>query len=257
MNDVDEANMHKNNEQRVHCFCLCNSNTEKIPMWYLYSGISGQGASLGFTPATMIKFIKSIDRVTTPDGDIILYKDKDFKLDYGWVFYRKSKASSKVMYKRKWYSLKDPEKFNRDNYFIKLYPWEYEKEFRIVIRNTTNQVYDQLVLDIEPIIEKLKIKLAPEIKVPHFKKMIPELTGFTNQYAKKTLPSSLKINMNLFERNIEGYLDYIKCDVEKNEEDRKVNIERICNVVIRNSKCNQCENEKCEFKRRITSNGTI
>ena len=65
MNDIDEAELHCKNKEFIHCFCLCNSDTEKIPMWYLYAGITGQGVSLGFSPSAMIDFISSIKTVTT------------------------------------------------------------------------------------------------------------------------------------------------------------------------------------------------
>ena len=93
MNDIDEAELHKNDKDFIHCLCWCNSNTEKIPMWYLYSGISGQGVSFGLTPSVMLTFIKSIKTITTPDKHTLCI-DKDFDLDYGWVFYRKKESIS-------------------------------------------------------------------------------------------------------------------------------------------------------------------
>lgn len=86
MNDNDEANLHEKDKDFIHCLCLCNSSTEKIPMWYLYAGISGQGASLQFTPAVLLKLIKSIKEVTTIDRETTLHINKDFDIDYGWVF---------------------------------------------------------------------------------------------------------------------------------------------------------------------------
>ena len=35
MNDRDESDLHKSDGEMIHCFCFCNSNSEKIPMWYL------------------------------------------------------------------------------------------------------------------------------------------------------------------------------------------------------------------------------
>ena len=32
MNDVDEIKLHEKEKDFVHCLCLCNSNTEKIPI---------------------------------------------------------------------------------------------------------------------------------------------------------------------------------------------------------------------------------
>lgn len=99
MNDKDEELLHNSEKEFIHCFCLCNSGSEKIPMWYLYSGISGQGAALGFTPSIILRLISSIETVSTPDNKTVLYKDKDFDLSYGWVFYRKPEQRNKIYYK--------------------------------------------------------------------------------------------------------------------------------------------------------------
>ncbi len=63
MNDQEEANRHLKDQERVFALCFCNSNTEKIPLWYLYSGLSGKGAALGFTAAKMMKWLESIQTV--------------------------------------------------------------------------------------------------------------------------------------------------------------------------------------------------
>ena len=236
MNDVDEAELHKEDSDFIHCLCLCNSNTEKIPMWYLYSGISGQGVSLGFTPLVMLNFIKSINTVTTPDGKITLHKDDDFDINYGWVFYRKKEANSQVMYKRKWYSLNDPKNFEKNNYFIKSYPWEYEKEFRIVIHNKTNTPYDKLVLNIEPIYNQIKLKLAPELSNEMFKKILPTLSGFSGFLFENLLHSKLSINMNLCERNFEGFIDYIKTSSTTATDSQKLDYNKICEAISNNCK---------------------
>ena len=59
MNDKNEKELHLNNSESVHALCFCNSNTEKIPMWYLYSGITGKGCALGVTPAKMRDWLRT------------------------------------------------------------------------------------------------------------------------------------------------------------------------------------------------------
>jgi hypothetical protein len=231
MNDVDESKLHNEEKDFVHCLCLCNSNTEKIPMWYLYSGITGKGVALGLTPSVMLELIRSIDTVTNVEGDVILKRDKDFILDCGWIFYRKRDNTSKVMFKRKWYSLTDPDMFEKDNYFIKSYPWEYEKEFRIVIHNKTKIPYDKLVINIEDIYKKLKIKLAPEIFNDLSNDLLPELDVLTSLSLKSVHKSNLGINMNLCKRNFDCFLDYITMDLRKAEEDRVVDVNKIYSVI--------------------------
>ena len=72
MNDKNEKELHPNNSESVHALCFCNSNTEKIPMWYLYGGITGKGCALGVTPAKMrdwIRMIKEVYVVVEEDGE--------------------------------------------------------------------------------------------------------------------------------------------------------------------------------------------
>ena len=233
MNDVDEAELHSQNKEFVHCFCLCNSDTEKIPMWYLYAGITGQGVSLGFSPSVMLELISSIQTITTPDKTIILQKGVDFDLDYGWVFYRKKEAPSQVMLKRKWYSLIDPHNFEDNNFFIKSYPWEYEKEFRIVIHNKTGQKYDRLVLNISDIYKKIKLKLAPELSNEQFADLIPSLPGFFNFLIQAPQKSKLSINMNLCKRNFSGFINYIKLNTNND-----IEYDKICEAIS-----NHCKNK--------------
>ncbi len=227
MNDVDEINIHKATKDLVHCLCFCNSNTEKIPMWYLYAGITGKGVSIGLTPATMLMFIKSIETLTTTDGKTVLYKGKDFDIEYGWVFYRKTDNKTKVLYKRKWYHLENQETFEKDNYFIKSYPWEYEKEFRIVIHNKTNTKYDILVVSIAEIFEKLRIKLAPEITTEEFNELLPSLSGFKQFFSSTLQSSDLSINMNLCKRNYMGFVNFIDTELRRETKNQQLSTEEL------------------------------
>ena len=61
MNDLDEADLHWEKRGDVFALCFSNTGTEKIPMWYLYSGIDGNGAAIGLTPTSMISFVSSIE----------------------------------------------------------------------------------------------------------------------------------------------------------------------------------------------------
>lgn len=235
MNDNDEKELHKEDGSFVHCLCLCNSNTEKIPMWYLYAGIAGDGVAIGLSPSVLIQLIRSIKKLKTEDG-LELFIDQDFDIEYGWIFYRKPEGKSQVFYKRKWYSLKDPDEFSSENYFIKAYSWEYEKEFRIVIHNKTGKSYPKLILDISPIYKKLKLKLGPE-KSQDKKDLLLQNQGFKKYLISKLECSNLGINMNLCDRNFDSFLNYIANSLDGNEEntDVKKMREKICETV--GSKC--------------------
>lgn len=234
MNDLDEIKNHKSDKDFVHCLCFCNSNTEKIPMWYLYAGITGKGISIGLTPATMMTFLKSLDKVYTIDGKTEFTKGKDFDIDFGWVYYRKNEQHSQVIFKRKWYSLSDPDNFDLDNYYIKSYPWEYEKEFRIVFRNKTGVSYDKIAIKITDIYSKIKLRLGPELKAQTFEKILPSLSGFVKYSSTIPSHSKLGINMNLCQRNIKGFVDYLDTDLKKNESEREMkakDVNRIYDIV--------------------------
>lgn len=155
MNDIHEAELHKTEKQDIFVQSFCHSDTEKIPMWYLYGGIVGKGASLGLTPGVMRDYINSIKFVTelVYDSDIKKYVSgrqfeigRDFELQTGWVFYydldRSDQNSSRtntyvqIKYRKNFFSVIDPDEFFSGNYFIKDYPWEYEKEFRLVLINS-------------------------------------------------------------------------------------------------------------------------
>lgn len=215
MNDKEECLLHTKEKDFIHCLCFCNSNTEKIPMWYLYSGVAGRGASIRFTPKIILELISSIDTLTSTDGKNILYKGVDFDIIPGWVYYKKTDEKSQVFFRNKWYSISDPDNFEKQNYFIKSYPWEYEREFRIVIINKTRQAYDRLVVDIDKVYSKLKVKLAPELRKANFEELFSNLEGFKRLSLENYLYSALQIKMDLFNRNFESFVDYVNNDYEE------------------------------------------
>lgn len=216
MNDNNEKELHPNNSESVHALCFCNSNTEKIPMWYLYGGITGKGCALGVTPAKMRDWIRMIKEVYVvvgkkADTEQALSVGKDVSLECGWVFYRKGK--SEIFYRNKWYRIaeKDYDEFENDNFFIKDYPWEYEREFRILIKNKTGKNHDRLAIKIpEKIYPSLKLRLAPELTRESFQAEIKDLEGFQKLFSSNAKESNLGISMNLLSRNEERIHEYAK-----------------------------------------------
>lgn len=241
MNDLDEIVIHEQEKELVHCLCFCNSNTEKIPMWYLYAGITGKGVSIGFTPSVMMRFLNSIETAYTVEDEIKLERGKDFDLKFGWVFYRKKEEPSQVMHKGTWYTLRDPENFDQNNYFVKAYPWEYEKEFRIVFHNKTGKPYDRIKVSLETVYSKLKIKLAPELSMESFEEKLKNLPGFLKYMSSVPLHSNLGINMDLCKRNFDGFIDYVEADFRrKQREIESSKIDRICAIIQSDAKCATC-----------------
>lgn len=174
-NDKIESRRHESEKDFLHVISFCHSDSEQIPMWYLYSGIDGKGAAIKITPATMIEFINSIATVKTSDGKT-LYKDTDFELLYGWVYYVRhhmlhneeeivdsDRPDAGVIYRGVWYDINDWKSFIDGNYFVKDYPWHYEKEFRIVIKNKTQTKCDKLIVQLPITKSGIDVKCAPSV----------------------------------------------------------------------------------------------
>lgn len=231
-NDTGEMNLHKDADM-FNIICLCNSDSEKIPMWYLYSGVDGKGASIGFTPSTLMELIRSIKTAKT-DGGEEWKTGKDFDLMCGWVYYRKKEAPSQVKYKGKWYSVSDSDEFAKDNYFVKDYPWEYEKEFRIIAINKTGKSRSKVKIKIpDSVMKKLKIRLAPET---NDKTAIFEKEGIKKYLDSRILDSGLGISMGLLQRNCREYEEYMK-RVRNNESARKKYLMDVCERIQCQEKC--------------------
>lgn len=253
MNDLHEAELHEKENQDIFVQCFCNSDTEKIPMWYLYGGIVGKGASIGFTPAVMRDYIKSIKFVTELVYDSATNNyvpgeqfeiGRDFELQTGWVFYANynnpdknstiSKSPVKINYRNVFVYVKEADEFFDKNYFIKDYPWEYEKEFRLVFINKTGKKIYKIKIEIpeefrtKP--KKIKIRLAPEFSSSasrvftggDFKSCSDRIHEKGKKYLISVTQSGLRINMDLLGRNrndINDHVinnpDYLKEEVQK------------------------------------------
>ena len=241
MNDVEENELHEENANKIHSFCTCCTSTEKIPLWYLYSGVCGNGARIGFPPLRMLWFLKSIKIVypvinNKTDYKKPLFLDKDFEMECGWVCYF-MRGNKKFLYRNNLYSVRDFSiETKKSNFFIKEYPWEYEREFRIVIKNKTEEVYDKLALHIpEKIISMLDVTSAPEQVFEENLKTELISLGIN---ATKIKASNLKIKMNILQNNKKEIIEHIdewfdeECYEKLNnflneyKESKKVGVER-------------------------------
>ena len=234
MNDLNEAKLHEKNGNKIHSFCTCCSKHEKIPLWYLYSGICGNGARLGFSPGRMLRFLQSISVVYPVENGQVnyalpLHKGEDFQLHCGWVYYLLD-GNNRVAYRNKTYAIPPVDKdVLQKCFFVKDYPWEYEQEFRIVIQNKTAHVYDQIAIPIpEDIISKLEIMSAPEQPFTSKEKEEFEALGIRPDKIKE---STLGIHMNLLRNNRESILDQLDqwCEADR--------CDRICTYIRSKKKC--------------------
>lgn len=240
MNDVFESKLHEDRKGDIFVQSFCNSDTEKIPMSYLYGGIAGKGASIGFTSGVMLSYIRSVrsvkELVRQGDGSFApgetfeVGENKDFELQTGWVFYTKYRKDkngdvdresyARVCYRNAFYNVEDPEAFFRDNYFIKDYPWEYEKEFRIVLINRTGRDIKKIRIDLPEEFRtkknrKIKVRLGPEISSDEdFERYGGEILKQAEKkdgkgYLVSAGKSGLGVRMDLLKRNQDDLNAYI------------------------------------------------
>ena len=248
MNDVYESRLHEDRKADIFVQSFCNSDTEKIPMSYLYGGITGKGASIGFTPDVMRSYIRSIRYVTEltekTDGGRTVFEPgerleigKDFELRTGWVFYTKyrrdesgnadRKTYARVCHRNTFYNVEDPDAFFTENYFIKDYPWEYEKEFRIVLINLTGREIKKIKIDLPEEFRtkknrKIKVRLGPEISCEgesisgetDYERCRREILEKAERkdgesYQVSVQKSGLGVHMDLLSRNQEDLNTYI------------------------------------------------
>ena len=229
MNDLNEAKLHQENGNKIHSFCTCCSKHEKIPLWYLYSGICGNGARLGFTPGRMLSFLKSIQMVyPVEDGTVNyavpLHRGEGFELQCGWVYYLMD-GGNRVMYRNKTYPITSVNlHILQKCYFVKDYPWEYEQEFRIVIQN-------QIAIPIpKEIISRLEIMSAPEQPFTSKDKEDFSAMGIG---ADKIKESALGIHMNLLCNNRDSILEQLDqwCETDR--------CDYICTYIKSKKQCTQ------------------
>lgn len=211
-------------------------------MWYLYGGICGNGGSIGITSKTMVKLILYIreNGVYGAPNDSnelehIAVDDNNFKC--GWVYYIKKNESGIVKNKGHLYNVEGD--INQiEKYFIKSYPWEYEKEFRFVIISDENKDYHHFEIKLdEDIINKFKIKFGPESSQnSEIGNAYQNINNYRDKFPKKFSSSKLKINMDLLNRNKGDIIDNISNLIDKD------NSHEICEAVQNKKYCIEKEN---------------
>ncbi len=117
---------------------------------------------------------------------------------------KKERNTTKFYYKGKFYEISNFEEFveqHNDCYFIKEYPWNYEKEFRIVIIDKQKRNFDRILLPFpEEIAKQMKLKTGKNCVADYAKLPISK---------KQSSKSTLNIKMNLLKKNKYEVLAYI------------------------------------------------
>lgn len=139
----------ESNTENEFFLCLSATDSENIPMWYLYGGIDGQGARITFKKSLLKRWLSDIEKKSIVY--LVKYKDSNYDeilekepLEYSVrcsdVLYLSSYEddnSCRIKYNNHSNFLFAKEKYQelceRFKGAVKAVPWFYEKEFRIIV----------------------------------------------------------------------------------------------------------------------------
>ncbi|MBQ2738275.1 MAG: hypothetical protein IJF38_06260 [Clostridia bacterium] len=206
INDLNEMKNRSANKND-YILCFCNSKTEQIPLWYLYSGGS-TGGRIRLTASKMRNFLTSIEIIYPVINNIIdynipLYIDQDFSIKYGWCYYYKD--DNLIRYRNTNYKLIEMSQQDilSKDLFFKDYEWKYEREFRIIISLKNNIQCDSLSVPFEAKYIQ-DILLSPE----HNRKNDEHKALYSQGQLIKN--SSLKCKMNILKKYFSSFPSYIQ-----------------------------------------------
>lgn len=209
MNDISEAELHKNDEYMTFSTCFCHSESKNIPMFYLYSGIDGKGCRIEMSAAKIKSIIRNVEIYPVNSKNICLKKplnSEDYIIDYDWVHYISNNGFGSYRGKEgKWYTSFEDACKNEDVYFfLKNYIWRYEKEFRIIVRVKKDFPYKRIALRV-PVKEKensISITCGPELGKSEVDGIREEFNTYGIQKINSFSDDHIKISMNLVKRNL-------------------------------------------------------
>lgn len=248
MNDISEAERYGDNSNSIFAMCFSCGKSERIPMWYMYSGIEGNGVRISFSKEIFSDFINCIDVVYPiidgePQIEKSLKRDTDFVIEHRYIFYcdfDNQKRITKIKYKGRKYEISksDPNitSFLQDNYFIKDYEWEYENEYRIIFRmlKPLPKEINRIAVPINDISKRIEITKGPEFS--------PNAIDFSKPikhfFEGRINESSLKIKMDMLSRNKESFLHMPMSNFTQYE------VDLLCRKIAEGNFCKHTKGEK-------------
>lgn len=224
VNDNRDKEQYGNTKQQKEFFTLCFSTgvNENLPLWYLYSGINGQGGRIRFTKASVKKLINNgVFKLITVKNNVknkellTLENEKTMDLQFKDILYYRIDGE-KVSLK---YNTMTNYNFNELNekiypFFLKGLIWYYEKETRLlvhlkgealkIIQQDPENEYRVSLFYNNAIKKQIHIDLAPEID---------NLENGINDYSeiKAKFYDSSKIHLSKYHGEIKMNLCQ-KCD---------------------------------------------
>lgn len=215
MNDIDENELHTDENNQIFIASFCHSEAKSIPLFYLYSGIDGQGCRIEFTDSKLRNVVKS-PSIYPVNEKLCKLKKKYDKCEYeiyaGWVhyiaesgyhFYRGREEKRYVDFKTAIEELKRLPEF----YFIKNPIWKYECEFRIVIKFNKPISYKRIALHL-PIKQNetgISITCGPEMQEDMLNTLHDEFAEYGIHKLKMFSDDKKRIRMGLIDRNAAFY----------------------------------------------------
>ncbi len=201
-NDTNDSEQFGTKEEQSYYFSLCFSTgiNENLPLWYMYSGMNGQGGRIKITKGyikTLFNNNNSLkctlwEKEKKPNGKIglkkgsgkSLRKDEDYSIEFKDILYYRM-DDSKNMVDIKYNTMTnynitkyDFEKYISENKgFFKSLVWYYEKETRLIIKlidNAKNLIDKNkeyvITIDLDGITpQNFSVMLAPEITDEEFR----------------------------------------------------------------------------------------
>lgn len=154
-NDCTEHNRFGDETYRYFQFCFSTGTTENLPLWFLYSGINGNGARISFDK----KVIKDLCDFKNINLELIdtsndkkleqLVPNKNCSVEFKDVIYRVQEGKKfRLKYNNQVnnnFSIDEMYEFEKKNpAFVKDIIWFYEKETRILIKVSSNKIKKEL-----------------------------------------------------------------------------------------------------------------
>lgn len=209
MNDVGEADKHKEKSGTLFVNCFCHSEAKNIPMFYLYGGIDGKGCRVEFTESRLKKLVENCQVYPVNDKCQMLkqpFDGSEYEIACDWIYY---------MTPRGFYKYKNTEVLPLETYeatieklhkegkdvFIKDYIWRYENEYRILVRFKNPIKYKRVAIkfDIGEKERGISMMCGPETEDVELTKIQEEFRNYG--IMKITRPNKMGVRMGLVEKN--------------------------------------------------------
>lgn len=230
------------NKKNLYALCFSALFSENLPMWYLYGGVTGQGARITFKKSQFNQWLNNLEFILintntheTEDYNPVSVEKHDI------IYASEENNAYRIKYNGGVNKNLSTDEYNslieKHRGFVKSLPWFYEKEFRILVSTddeTSRRLNEQnsyMKLGVRLKKEDFKnfdIMLGPESEITDYS----PYKGFDKFIKSKIQKSSFdKIKMNLLRKNQQSIVDNVSqwCDDNSSA--------NICKYIYSKNKC--------------------